>query len=129
MGLCIISAMLTTRFPLKRFIAALLPLSFVWLFVACISICARESTEHVSNLTQPVKIGESPDCAGCPVTAFPKARTPERVIHSTDLQPLVALPALTLSVKVLAYGVAVVSGQHQQSFADDPLKRLRTLRI
>jgi len=124
-----IFGMLTTRFPLKRLIAALLPMSFIWLFVACVSICARESTEHANGRTSLVEMEQSSDCKGCPVTAFPKARTPERTIDSIDLQPPVALPALVLSVNDLTDEAAVFSVQRQHSSADHPLKRLRALRI
>ena len=72
---------------------------------------------------------ESSDCKGCPVTAFPKARIPERTIHIFDPQSPVALVSLIFSVNVLAEGAAVISGLRQLAFADHPLKRLGALRI
>lgn len=119
------------RFLLKRLIAALLPISLIWMFVACVSICARESAEGHSNdqVSSPMEIKEASDCKGCPLTSFPKARIPERTIHASDLQTPVAIPCLALSVDSLASGVVILSRQRLRSKADPPLERLRALRI
>jgi len=120
-----------TCFLLKRLMAALLPMSFMWLFVACVSICARESTEgHSKNqFSAPMEIKDASDCKGCPLTSFPKATIPERTIHGSDLQTPAVPPSLILSVASLADGVTLVSRQRQRSSADPPLKRLPELRI
>jgi hypothetical protein len=126
-----IFAMSMTCFPLKRLIAALLPISFMWLFVACVSMCARESTERLVNnqVSSPIEIRDASDCKGCPLTSFPKARIRERTIHGSDLKTPVVLPSLIFSVNVLGAGVAVVSRQRQGSSTDPPLERLPALRI
>ena len=129
--MCMIFTMLMTRFLLKRLMAALLPMSFIWLFVACVSICARESAEGHSNnqFTAPMEVRDASDCQGCPLTSFPKATIPERTINGSALQTPVALPPLILSIDSLADGVTFVSLQRQRSSADPPLKRLTALRI
>jgi hypothetical protein len=123
--------MLMTRFPLKRLMAVLLPISLTWLFVACVSICAREGAErHCNNpVSSPKEIRDASDCRGCPLTSFPKATIPERTIHGSDLQTPVVLQSLILSVDSLADGVAFVLRQRHRSSADPPLKRLPALRI
>jgi hypothetical protein len=115
--------------PLKRLIAALLPMSLVWMFVACASICARESADEHSNnrLTGPIEIKDSSDCRGCPLTAFPKATIPERAIHSSDLQTQVLLNSLVQysAADDFADGLR----QREHSSAHPPLTRLPVLRI
>lgn len=117
------------RSPFKRLIAAFLPMSLVWVFVACASICARESTDEHSNdrLTAPIEIKDASDCRGCPLTAFPKATIPERAIHSSDLQTQVLLQSLVLysAANDFADGLR----QRQRFSADPPLTRLPVLRI
>jgi hypothetical protein len=116
-----IFAMLMTRLPLKRLMAAVLPMSFIWMFVACVSICARESTEGHSNdqVSSPMEIKDASDCKGCPLTSFPKARIPQRTIHRSNLQTPVALPSLILAVDSSADDGAFVSGQRQRSQQSD----------
>jgi hypothetical protein len=116
-------------FPFKRLIAALLPISFIWIFVACVSICERESTEHMDTQSAVVEVRESSKCTGCPITSFPKARIPERTAHGSDLHRPIALPALMFSGFILSDCVVVASRQRQQSTTDLPLKRLPALRI
>ena len=128
--LCIILAMLMTSFAFKRLMAALLPISLIWMFVACVSICTRESSGGHSNnqISAPMEIKAASDCEGCPLTSFPTARITGRTIHGSDLQMTVAVPSLILSVSSLADG-AFVSRQRQRASADPPLKRLPALRI
>lgn len=72
-----------TRLPQKRLMAALLPLSFLWVFVACLSICERETlamhppTDLVSS-TDISEVERESDCGGCPLSYFPTATAPER---------------------------------------------------
>jgi hypothetical protein len=125
-----ILAMLTS-FPLKRSIATLLPVSVLWMFVACVSMCARESGEkqvgNPGSLSTEVK--DASDCDGCPLTRFPKATIPERTISGFDRPPLVVIPSLSLSIDSAVDEVAFASRERQRSFADPPLKRLPALRI
>jgi len=73
-----------SRLLQKRFLAALLPFSFLWAWMACVSICERESlANHPSTeLAYSNGINEirhEPACDGCPLSYFPKATTPERI--------------------------------------------------
>jgi len=123
--------MLMLRFPLKRLIAALLPISFLWLFVACASICARESTEKYANHAGSLstKITDGTDCEGCPIASSPKATIPERAAFKFNLQTPRVIPPSILSANSLAHGVTFVRRYHQPSFTDLPLNRLPLLRI
>jgi len=76
------------RPPQKKLIAALLPFSFVWVFMACVSICERETLvihppTALSSATEINALSNARDCDGCPLS-LPKATTPERTksIHA-----------------------------------------------
>jgi hypothetical protein len=80
----------------KRFIAALLPLSFLLTVAACVSICERESSSTHRQMAYPVAltdISSLPDCGGCPFISSPKATTPEREKYIQTLQPVERLVA------------------------------------
>ncbi|HEY1403132.1 MAG TPA: hypothetical protein VGB05_03325, partial [Pyrinomonadaceae bacterium] len=72
--------MLMSRFPLKRLVAAALPITFLWLFMACVSTCAQESAEHHNQPddSSSIEISDTSDWEGCLLTSFPKATAPER---------------------------------------------------
>ena len=81
--------LLMLRPPQKRLIAALLPFSFVWVFMACVSICERETlvnhpSIHLYSSTEINALSNVRDCDGCPLS-LPKATTPERTksIHAS----------------------------------------------
>jgi hypothetical protein len=118
-------------FPFKRLIAVLLPMSLIWLFVACISICAREVIERQpkGSVSSSTEIRDSSDCKCCPLTSLPTATIPERTIHGSDLQTPVAPQAAVHSVDSLVDRVAFVPRQPQRSFVEKPLKRMPALRI
>ena len=119
------------RSQLKKPIAALLPMSFVWLFVACVSICVRESTEqHGHNsVWSPAEATDASDCRGCPMTAFPKATIPERAIQGFEPQTAVSIPSLIFAVDLLAADTASASRARDRWSPAPPLKRLPALRI
>jgi hypothetical protein len=120
--------MLINRFPLSRTTAAILPLVFLWLFVACVSICSRESEEDHAHRAAVVstEMQDAPDCAGCPV-AFPSATIPDRARFDFESQtPVVASPQVFWFDFVVTCPVAQ---QRQQSDTDPPLKQLLALRI
>src|SRR6185295_17830726 len=81
-----------TRLTQKRLIAALLPFSFLWVFMACVSICEREtlSTHSRTDLSSSAITGLH-DCDGCPLSFFPRATTPERTKSLLDLNTLSSL--------------------------------------
>lgn len=117
-----------TRFPLKRLIAALLPVSFLWLFVACVSHCssgcADEQDCH-ADLSS-FEITGAPDSDACPITRALKATIPERKPLDLQTTPVVArsvhpvepLPLIAFSLR-----------PDEPSFSCPPLERLPTLRI
>ena len=109
--------------------AALLPISFLWLFVACILICGSEIAEHhaADTISLSMVMTDTPACAGCPVSSIPKATVQESARFDL-LAPLVLSHSI-LAVSSLADSVAFPSHYHQSSFADPPLKRLPLLRI
>jgi len=116
---------------LKKLIACLLPMTSVWLLVACVWICARDgAAPQASNpICSSTEIEDSPDCKGCPLTAVPKAIMPERAINGFDLQlPVVIGPSLR---RFDSPADAFVSGsrQRQPLSADPPSKRLSVLRV
>lgn len=120
-----------TRFPLKRLFATVLPISFVWLFVACVSICTRESKEkHIHNTAiLSTEVKDASDCEDCPLSSFQKATIPERSTFYVDLQTPLVVGSLISSLDSLVDHVALVPHYGQPQFADLPLKRLPLLRI
>src|SRR5690349_644128 len=69
--------------PHRTFIAALLPFSFLWVLMACVSICERETlaihaATDLAGVTETIAIRDVHECDGCPLSYFPKATTPER---------------------------------------------------
>lgn len=123
--------MLFTRVLLKKLIACLLPMSFVWLLVACVSICARDGAAlQASNaIFSSTDVEDSSDCKGCPLTAVPKAIMPERAINSFDAQPPVAIGPQIRPFDSPADDFASGSRQRQPSSADPPSNRLPVLRV
>jgi len=72
-------------FPQRRLIAALLPAFFLWAFVACISICERDTVNlgfESGSPSSSVCIREvrgAFDCAACPLSFSAKAPALERI--------------------------------------------------
>jgi hypothetical protein len=122
---------LTSRFPLKRLVAVALPVTFLWLFAACVSTCARESAEHHNQpaISSSIEISDTSDWEGCLLTSFPKATAPERATFIPDLQGQPAVPAMTPSADSLAEGVKFDLRRLHVSFKEPPLERLPSLRI
>lgn len=128
------SLLLMPRTPQKRLIAALLPLSFLWLFMACVSICERETLAmhpptDLSCSTDISEITHVPDCGGCSLSYFPTATTPERA------KSILALDTLSSFASI----IPSIYSSHPDVFSDrldklvfngsPPLKLLSTLRI
>jgi len=69
--------------PPQRVVAALLPFSFLFVFMACVSICERETLANhpptdLRCSAEINSVSNVPDCDGCPLSYFPKATTPDR---------------------------------------------------
>ncbi len=77
-----------TLLAYKRLIAVLLPLSFLWITVACVSICEQESVETPAQIVVAcsVELDGIRDCSGCPFSFFPKATAQERAKFVLDLE-------------------------------------------
>ena len=118
--------------PFTRFLAAILPVCFVWAMMACALICIRESSETKSpvaaSATELTELKDMSECSGCPFGSFPKASTPERVRFNFNSELHVVAPIVA----------SIVAGT--QSFAADyrlshpvaaspPLEFFSTLRI
>jgi len=123
------TAMLTTRFPLKRLTAVWLPVTFLWLFVACVSHCSSEcADEHECHTDlSSFEITGAPDSDTCPITQALKATIPER--KALDLQTTPVVQRSVHAVEPLSLINAFSSRPDESSFSSPPLERLPTLRI
>jgi hypothetical protein len=126
--------MLTPRIHFKRAVAALLPLSLLWVFAACISICAWESSAAAGrpDAASTVAVTLAKDAAGCedcPEASFLKATTPERTTFKHGLRAASDAPASSLSVTAATVAVTLFPPYRRQLLPDLPLKRLPALRI
>jgi hypothetical protein len=120
--------------PQRIFIAALLPFSFLWVLMACVSICERETlaihpAKDRSGATELIALKDGHECDGCPLSYFPKVTTPEREkpIHVgeclTSFAPFIA--------SIYSAPPNSFSDRADRSFAtaSPPLKLSATLRI
>ena len=128
----IIRPMPVNRFTLRRMTAALLPLSFLWLCVACAFICGRETTsvaDHPApSSVERAEAKTTPVYEGCPFASFPKATAPERAAFDAGPQT----PAPDVPPSPPAYSPAVASlvrPRGPSPPAEPPLQPLPTLRI
>ena len=120
--------------PQKRFIAALLPFSFLWVFMACVSICERETlaihpATDVSSATEVNAISDVHECDGCPLSDFPKATTRKRVKSVHAVESLSSFAPAMLSVHPLPSDSFSDRFDSPFSSASPPLKLLFTLRL
>jgi hypothetical protein len=129
-------AMLMRCFPHKSLLATFLSLSLLWVFVACVCLCARErshiSTQRVipSSVAPSMIEGPPDDCSGCPLNSFPKATSPERAKLIINLEQAVATLG-PLIASVFYSNPDILSGwRHGQLYtASPPLRLLPALRI
>ncbi|HEX8352096.1 MAG TPA: hypothetical protein VF611_04330 [Pyrinomonadaceae bacterium] len=126
--------MFTPRIELKRVVAALLPVSLLWVFAACVSICGWEGAEaqgrpDFAPTVEATEMRDAPDCEDCPDASFLKAATPERATLKVTLQAAADISASTVSGQAFADGIILISPYRQFSFADPPLRLLPALRI
>ena len=120
--------MIMARSLVRRLTTLLLPLPLVWGLVACISICATESKEHVAPQWS-TEITDRVADEHCPLDTLQKATIPQRAICQLDLQgPTIARP-LVAHVDGLAPEKAILSIESLSVFPDPPLKRLPLLRV
>jgi hypothetical protein len=122
------------RLTPKRLIAALLPLSFLWVFMACVSICERETLAMhpptaLSCSTDISEISHEPDCGICPLSYFPTAITPERVKSILAFDTLSSLAPIIPSIYSSRANVFSDRLDRLVFNGSPPLKLLSTLRI
>ena len=128
-------AMSKTRFSHKRILATFLPLSLLWTFVACVSLCERESSQTPSQpattlLVEINTIKDMPDCDGCPLNSFPKAISPEQVKPVINLEAAPSSsPSAIPSVFYSSPDIRNESTHGPLCAASPPLDLLSTLRI
>jgi hypothetical protein len=124
--------MLTPRSALTRSLALLIPICMVWVFAACVSLCAgHESLDagcveaHSVNTPAPA---ETQDC--CPdgeASCGVQSHRATSVSHTTAAEPAPAeAAALPPADGTLA---RPARGASPGRAADPPFERLRTLRI
>ena len=118
----------------KRVIAGLLPVFFLWAFIACVSICERQSLANHDQMIDSVSVGmidvwNVSDCRDCPLSDFPKAARSERtniiaaLEQSSDAAPLTHVE-FSLYPQVFGRWKS-----NSQCSVNPPLKFLPTLRI
>jgi hypothetical protein len=122
------------RFPLNSLMAAALPISFLWLFAACVLICERKGADThgrpvISSLVEAVDVKGAPDCGECPVTPFPTATAPERAALKFNSPAPPAAPTSILTATSPPGGVHSVLPYFYPPSAAPPLDRLFALRI
>src|ERR1041385_8987339 len=115
---------------LRQLITALLPFSFLWAFVACVSICEREAlANHPSSNLPSAKdeIKRAPECDVCPLSHFPRAATPERM---KSCFALISLPCFASATIPTTQPNLFVDWLDRPSLnGSPPLKLLSSLRI
>jgi hypothetical protein len=114
---------------LTRYLAVLLPLCLMWVFVACVSLCSPlcADTDELSQAVEQIEV-EAPHQSGCPITEAPRSVLPERQSFGTqvvgELPALLSPPAPSTNYKILHSSFLLALGS-----SDPPFERLHTLRI
>lgn len=135
-GFCILPRMFSPHSQVTRSLVLLLPLSFVWLFVACVALCgtACAGDEHDEGTVETFLLrvahdSSESDC--CPIMTTPEGALPERLFSSHYLDDgLSRAPVPTSSVR-FAFQLSSLSARQliRPSSPNPPFNRLRTLRI
>jgi hypothetical protein len=121
----IIAGMFSSRSKRTRVLAACLPLCLVWVFVACVSLCAAQAGTCEKPSTEAA--GVSQEANHCPITEAPNAVIPERQAFSPQviIQEILTAP----SPSVVIHVSLSADSSPVDSSSDPPLKLLRALRI
>ena len=123
--------MLTPRSALTRSLALLMPLCMIWVFAACVSLCAEhEAADAGCADTHSVGtpgIAETQDC--CPVGEASCGVPADRAMSVS--QPSVAEPpSEAVAMPMADFALARPARGEPPDWAfDPPFERLRTLRI
>lgn len=116
----------------KRFLATLLPLSLLWVVVACVELCERESFHNAMERVVSVDMNSiegASDCDRCPLNFFPKAISPQQTKLVINLEA--ALMGSALAVPPAHSDSAILIDRHHRRFrtVSPPLELLSALRI
>ena len=127
-------SMFMPHIRLKRAVAALLPVSLLWVFAACVSTCgweiaASNGQPEVATMVEVTQVREAAKCEGCPDASLLKATTPERAAFKPDLQAVSSVLALGFPATLSADAGTSAFPHRQQFLPDPPLELLPTLRI
>jgi hypothetical protein len=127
--------MFASRSPFARWLAAGLPVCFLWVFISCVSLCsehaAKASVTRTSFVAASLCAVEPSDDWHCPFTEVSSQRVlPERqsLASSQSISPLLTVyaPSEQPMNNITSLRVDFPSFL---SYADPPFESLRTLRI
>lgn len=120
--------MLMTHFPLKKVIAAILPVCFLWLFAACVLSCGDEAVEIHQPYSALSETADASNSESCPIFNAPAVIVSERAVFDFQILPVILHP--TFPVKVSSFTAAIISRRDGKlPFREPPLKFLSVLRI
>lgn len=119
---------------LKRAVAALLPVSLLWVFAACVSACGWEAAApdgrpDFALTVEAPELREAAGCEDCPDASLLRVTAPERVTFKPELKAAGGVPALGFAAAPPADPGASAFRGRQQFLPDPPLELLPTLRI
>jgi len=121
------------RLSLRKITAAMLPLSYLWLFAACVSMCAGETARagertFVYSAAASAEVGCERGREGCPVVAQPAATTPARDAFKFNGRTPSAVPVSGPAFHLPNHAARRPSHRIPPSVSP-PLERLPSLRI
>src|SRR6266851_5589786 len=93
--------MVLAHTSVKRFVAMVLPLSFVWVFIACVMLCTECTVERQasSRSFQDGTVSLNQEREGCPINATQPSILPDRTdtfsVSGMQLAPAVLSAQLT----------------------------------
>jgi hypothetical protein len=128
----ILKKMIFSRTLYARLMAAFLPVSFLWFFAACVTLCAPQSSgdeiASVGALSKAeVEASHESDC--CPITEATITALPKRHVLA-KLTDDMAQGVSTFSRRPVFSNVScVLYPPLAFSSSDPPFERLRTLRL
>jgi hypothetical protein len=121
----IMAEMSSQRSSTTQVIAACLPLCLVWVFVACVSLCAVRADGCEKPLAE--ELGASHEASHCPITEAIEGLIPERQTSSQQVIIQAILPDETIAAD--SYRPISATGLLLPSSSDPPLELLGVLRI
>ncbi len=117
-----------TQILLKKFIAAILPFCFLWLFATCVLTCADESAETYQHYSTLSKTAEASDSDSCSIVNTPSAIVSERAAFDFQISPVIL--SSVFPVNSSNFVPAKISRRNgKPPFREPPLKLLSVLRI